>query len=237
MLTTSIVVPVWNNVALTRQLLDVLLIVSPPDQLVVVNNGSTDGTFDYLQSLHAPKLDIIANDTNLGFTRAVNQGLRIASGEVICVLSNDVRILAADWLGEVCHHLADNPKHLVGSLLIPNNPWTADVNGAMIPYIAGYMMAFRRKFLIDVGYLDEQFWAYFEDVDWSMRAMQAGYKLTELEAARDGLYHYGGRTGMLLGHRAMEICTESKIAFGKKYGIEWHWEGQPPLSAFPREDA
>ncbi len=75
----SIVIPAWNRVDLTRQCLEALLSVTPACTagVVVIDNGSCDGTADYLRSL-GDRVRVIENATNEGFARACNRAARVA---------------------------------------------------------------------------------------------------------------------------------------------------------------
>ena len=75
----------------------------PPWELIVVDNGSTDGTGDYLAGLQDASpvpVTVIANGTNRGFPAAINQGLHEARGEYLVLLNNDV-VVTDDWLEQL----------------------------------------------------------------------------------------------------------------------------------------
>ena len=75
----------------------------PNWELIVVNNGSTDGTADYLagvQDASPVPVTVIANATNRGFPAAINQGLQYARGEYLVLLNNDV-VVTDGWLGQL----------------------------------------------------------------------------------------------------------------------------------------
>jgi GT2 family glycosyltransferase len=222
-----VVVPVFNQVHLTKQLLNVLCEFTPVQELVVVDNGSTDGTQEYLNEIKKRYADttLIVSpkfDKNRGFVAAVNLGLRICSGDIIIILSNDVQIITLDWLDQIKVALERTPKSLVGAMLITNNPWVLLESGEYIPYMSGHILAFNRQFLTDVGYLDENLVTYFEDVALSVDAMNAGYELVELPDL--GLYHHGGGTGATLVD-PMRLCLQSKVKFARKRGYKFahHW--------------
>jgi len=100
----SIIVPCWNQLEFTRQCIAALVRhTREPWELVVVNNGSTDGTKDYLTGVQdaAPvPVTVIANATNRGFPAAINQGLQLARGEYLVLLNNDVVVTDA-WLDQL----------------------------------------------------------------------------------------------------------------------------------------
>lgn len=84
---TSIVVVTHNQLAYTRMCVDsVLLRTDESFELIFVDNGSTDGTVEYLRSLSTAKT--LFNTENRGFAPAVNQGLQVAQGEQVVLLNN-----------------------------------------------------------------------------------------------------------------------------------------------------
>ncbi len=100
----SIIVPCWNQLEFTRQCMAALMrCTRSPWELIVINNGSTDGTSDYLagvQDASPVPVTVIANSTNLGFPAAVNQGLKHARGEYLVLLNNDA-VVTEGWLEQL----------------------------------------------------------------------------------------------------------------------------------------
>ena len=100
----SMIIPCWNQLEFTRKCIAALLRrTRPPWELIVVNNGSTDGTADYLagvQDVSPVPVTIIANGTNRGFPAAINQGLQYARGEYLVLLNNDV-VVTDGWLEQL----------------------------------------------------------------------------------------------------------------------------------------
>jgi len=74
-----------------------------PVETIVVDNASGDGTVEWLASAH-PAVRVVANDANVGFTRAVNQGLALARGDALFVLNPDCELLP-DALPRLVHAL------------------------------------------------------------------------------------------------------------------------------------
>src|SRR5262249_3674997 len=101
---TSIIVPCWNQLEFTRQCLAALKTHTRPEwELIVVDNGSSDGTGLYLagaRDLAAVPVTVISNTTNLGFPAAINQGLCAARGEYLVLLNNDV-VVTDGWLDQL----------------------------------------------------------------------------------------------------------------------------------------
>ncbi|HZW33324.1 MAG TPA: glycosyltransferase [Isosphaeraceae bacterium] len=101
---TSIIVPCWNEREFTRLCLRALFRHTQPAwELIVVDNGSTDGTGDFLAGVQeaAPvPVTLIRNPQNAGFPRAINQGLEVARGEYLVLLNNDA-VLTDGWLDQL----------------------------------------------------------------------------------------------------------------------------------------
>ncbi len=139
----SIVILTYNNLVYTRLCLDSVLAqpAGVPYELVVVDNGSTDGTIDYLVSLSeqlsrspVPGLTafrVLPQSENQGFARGNNLGAAAAAGEIIVFLNNDT-LVTPGWLGKLAAHLADPGAGMVG-------PVTNSIgNEARIP--VGYIL-------------------------------------------------------------------------------------------------
>jgi O-antigen biosynthesis protein len=101
---TSVIVPCFNQEEFTRHCIRALLRHTQRAwELIVVDNGSTDDTAAYLRGVQdaAPvPVTVIHNTRNLGFPRAINQGLREARGEYLVLLNNDA-VVTDDWLEQL----------------------------------------------------------------------------------------------------------------------------------------
>jgi glycosyltransferase involved in cell wall biosynthesis len=100
----SVIVPCWNQLEFTRKCVAALMRQTGPNwELLVVDNGSDDGTADYLsgvQDASPVPVTVISNATNRGFPAAINQGLQYARGEYLVLLNNDV-VVTEGWLGQL----------------------------------------------------------------------------------------------------------------------------------------
>ncbi|HLD30115.1 MAG TPA: glycosyltransferase family 2 protein, partial [bacterium] len=108
----SIVMLTFNQLNLTKQTLESLdRTAEGPFELILVDNGSTDGTRKYLQALEKERTDVrvILNEKNLGFSKANNQGICIASGEDIVLLNNDV-VMTRGWLSGLRACMDSDPR-------------------------------------------------------------------------------------------------------------------------------
>ena len=101
---TSIIIPCWNQLDFTRQCIAALLRHTHGLwELIIIDNGSSDGTAGYLANLRdaAPlPVTLISNSRNLGFPAAINQGLKCARGDYLVLLNNDV-VVTEGWLSQL----------------------------------------------------------------------------------------------------------------------------------------
>ena len=239
----SIIILAWNELPYTRLCVEsVLRNTSPPFELVLVDNGSTDGTPEYFAGLADAKF--IRNETNLGFPKGVNQGIEAASGEYLVLLNNDT-IVPPGWLdrmvaaaesgddvgmvGPICNYTTGDqliavPYHQMSQVdaFAARAAWRH--RGQRVPTnrLLGFCLLAKRAALEQVGLLDEAFGiGTFEDDDLSMRMRQAGYRLL---VARDCfVHHFGSRTFIAQG-----IDTESLLESNwERFSGKWGLEGQP----------
>ena len=113
---TAIVTLTWNKLnEATIPFLDSLYTYTDPEdfELIIVDNGSQDGTVDYLSSQvrKRPNMKVLFNKTNLGYSKGNNQGLRMisADAEIIGLLNNDI-LFTPDWLTRMRDFLLSEPK-------------------------------------------------------------------------------------------------------------------------------
>jgi GT2 family glycosyltransferase len=196
----SVVIPTWNG----RELLDVALRSlaaqsSAPDEIVVVDNGSGDGTVEHLRASW-PSVTVVALPANVGFAAATNRGVEASSGDVVVLVNNDVE-LHPEFLAELVRGLEADPSaasaaakmlrfHERGVIDATGDTlrWSGvalqrgqgerdtgqyDAPGRVFSACAG-AAAYRRAAFDEVGLFDEDFFAYLEDVDWGFRAQLLG---------------------------------------------------------------
>ena len=215
----SLVMLTCNQLDFTKQCLDSLFEhTSTPYELIVVDNGSTDGTLEYLGGLIRSRSDIkvIANPANLGFGAGNNQGIAAAQGEFIGILNNDL-ILTAGWLERMISqanhsdrvgvvgprsNVVSGPQELAtldyGDLAQMHRAageLAAEQSGQGFSYprVVGFCMLVKRGVIDAIGGFDERFGrANFEDDDFCWRVNTAGF---ECRVADDVfIHHFGSRT-------------------------------------------
>lgn len=221
------VIPVWNQVEYTRGCLESL----QPDlaagaEVVLVNNGSTDGTRELLATLK--DATVVSNDTNRGCAAAWNQGVAAASREWIVVLNNDV-VLGPDWLKGMISYAEENNLHVVtpgireGPLNYALPDYATDFVREMKEVerrgvANGICFMVRRAVFEKIGPFDENFRiGQFEDADFFLRAKAAGFQLGT--TGRAFLHHYGSITQKAIRPRAGPYEAENRAYYRKKWGL------------------
>lgn len=137
----SVVTLTHNKLDYTKRCLGSLLVTDyTPWELVVVDNGSTDGTREWLDSFKARAaeagvvLKTVLNDTNVGCSTARNAGAAAASGDKLVFMDNDVGLRSADWLKVLSDQLDAEPETaVVGPKLVwPYEPYDIQCAGVGI---------------------------------------------------------------------------------------------------------
>ncbi len=192
----------WNRAKDTLECVDSLLQGNPGTEVVVVDNGSTDGSPDFLRERH-PDLTVIENSSNLGYVKGANMGIRLAleKGATHVLLLNNDAIARPGMVSELLGLFARNPSagiagpkifyygtdimwfnggHFNDLLGFSTHPLMdrRDDGGDQereVRYITGCAMMVRSEVFRKVGLFDEDFDIYAEDLDLCLRAKENGY--------------------------------------------------------------
>lgn len=195
MKTTSIVIPFFNHWEMTHQLLyDIYTQMRDVDEVVVVDNGSTEATgLDWWEGNGLLPLSVIHVSENEGFLRAANRGMRHAHGEVLILISNDVRIYQP-VLPMIRTTLALHPKTVMGGVLYEHDTGWNTFAGRIYPYVEGWFLAVSRDIWKAAAGFDERYAPNdYEDVDFSTYAREKlGCKLMALPLG--SVVHMGSQT-------------------------------------------
>ena len=247
----SVVVVTRDNLAFLRLCLESLLACAErPRELIVVDNGSSDGTRPYLAELaeRNPNVRALTNDSNRGFAAGCNQGAALAAGDVL-VLINDDTAVSRGWLGRLAAHLEPPGVGMVGpttnrtgneaQIDAEYRTWAEFVRFAdaragrhageafEIPTLTMFCVAMRRTLYEEVGPLDERFeTGLLEDDDYSRRVREAGYRLL---CADDAFVHHFGETsfGKLVASGDYNRVLEANRArFEDKWQAPWQPYGR-----------
>lgn len=211
-------------------------------ELIIVDNGSKDGTVEYLKIFQKShdNVKIIFNSENFGYSQGCNQGAGIAEGKFVAFLNNDI-ILSNRWFDEILKIFdEENNAGLVSPFQIEGVEYSEkfflknmkkiqsiavdNYKPAISPYFS--CVVTKLKVFNEIGKFDESFTpAYFEDDDLSWRYIFAGYK--NFISYKTFLFHKGSLTGKTLPN-LNEIFEKNKKYFFQKYSdkyfIECTWE-------------
>jgi GT2 family glycosyltransferase len=238
----SVIIVTWNGRGwLERSLPSVLALDPPAAEVIVVDNGSTDGTAAYLRDVF-PSVRVVALDRNLGFAGGNNAGARDAASPYLVFLNNDVEVDRA-WLRElVAPAEADGSVGLVTSRIVyMDRPETIDsagdgylrcggafkrAHGRSIGATSapeevfgacGAACLVRRDLFERLGGFDEDFFMVYEDVDLSYRARLLGMRC--VYAPRALVRHAGSGS---IGH-----VSAQQVFYGQR-NLEWTWIKNTP---------
>ncbi len=240
-MTVSIVIPHWNRCAVLAELVQSIkrqvLPAGVELEVVVVDNGSTDGSAVMARQQGANVLELGRNE---GVSRAFNRGIRASAGEWVALVNNDIE-LAPDWLAELLQALADPQVWFAtGKILNYRSRTLIDGAGDAICrggtswrlghnredgpafatsrrtyFPAATATVFRREFFERAGFFEESLFAYLEDVDLGLRAALAdlpGVYVPEAVA-----YHRSGETAGRWSRSMVEWLTCHQILLLAKF--------------------
>ena len=194
----AVVVPVWNQARLLQRLLEsIAQQTHKPDEVIIVDNGSSDGASDVAAQWGAR---VIALGENHGFAVAVNRGIAACSTDWIALINSDV-VLRPDWLEKLSDAAREtNASFVCGKLLMDTDHARLDGcwdliatsgfplragNGHLDSLVFGVRRSislasatatlYRRDLFSTVGGFDERYESYLEDVDFSIRCAVQGF--------------------------------------------------------------
>lgn len=224
-------------------------------EVIVVDNNSQDGSVEVLKEEFSWASSIL-NDENLGFAKAVNQGVSASSGEVVLLLNPDMYV-SSECLKETYKACLEKNVGVVGGRLVDERdgstipsvrrdpqfmdqlitilklphvfPWLVrrylckgfDYSVSQsVEQVRGSYFAFSREVFNKVGSFDEQYYLWFEEVDFCKRVRKSG---------RDVIYRsdievidlYGRSFAQVSLYKKQRILFDSLIAYFKKWHPHW----------------
>ncbi|HXT40998.1 MAG TPA: glycosyltransferase family 2 protein [Candidatus Angelobacter sp.] len=228
-MSVAIIIPVFNQLSYTRKCLESLRATGyDQNSTIVIDNGSTDGTADYL--LTYPSLKTIHNSTNRGCAGAWNQGVKANRMEWNVVLNNDV-VLTKGWLEGLVRAAELKGLNIVspaicdGDLNYDLPAYAGDFVSKMASVmrsgvVNGVCFMVQRRVFERVGYFDENFRVGgFEDADFFVRAKHAGFKLGT--TGRSYIHHFGSATQKAIKATTNDYGPEHRAYFRNKWGLNW----------------
>ncbi len=185
----SILIPSFNGLTLLKKHLPSVVKYSPGvDSITIVDDGSIDGTLEYLKG-HFPKVTVLHNPKNLGFTKSVNLGIEHISSDFVVLLNNDVE--PTPGYTQKALELFDDTVFAVNFNETASSWPVVSWNGKLEysrsqdksrPYLtawaSGGSAVFQKNIWKKLGGFDPVFSpGYWEDIDLGWRAWTAGYKI------------------------------------------------------------
>lgn len=246
----TVVIVNWNGLEHLRLCLPTLLAQEEiAFETVIVDNGSTDGSVEWLY-INYPAVQLILNAENRGFAEANNQGIRASHREYVVLLNNDTQPDPGWLAGLVAVADSDARVGMVASQIrLAHAPERLDSAGIEIDVLgiawnrrwgqpvvvepsepvevfgaSAAAALYRRDMLDEIGLFDEQYFAYYEDVDLAWRARRAGWRCLYAPTAR--VLHVHSATGnRISGFKAYQIGLNKWRTMFRHYPFRrlWFW--------------
>lgn len=252
----SIVIVSWNCRKFLEECLESLSDYrhDPQAEIFVVDNASEDGTPELVRDGY-PEVIVIQSTENLGFTKANNIGIRRSTGEYVCLINPDVRVLDG-CIEKMRVYMEANPRvGLLGPRMLgadgkPDRSYMGEPSlwnlfcralalDSLFPrskLFSGFLMFYfkkdqiadvdilngwfwmtRREALDEVGLLDEALFMYGDDLDWSKRFRNAGWKVVYFPEAA-AIHYRGGTTARAPVRFSVEMRRANFQYWQKNHG-------------------
>jgi len=248
----AVVVLNWNGCEDTLACLaSVSLVCYRPLDVILVDNGSTDGSVEAVRASF-PGVTVLETGENLGFAEGNNVGLRHAlalGADYVLLLNNDTEV-APDFLSVLVDAVEATPQAGVAGPTIyyfdrPKTIWSA--GGAIdwrrgnsrmmgldevdegqydtvreVDFVTGCALLARREVLEGAGMLDSRFFMYYEETEWCVRAARAGYKILYVPQAH--VWHKIKPVRQAASPRVHYYVTRNRLLFlrSTRAGV-WAW--------------
>ncbi len=245
MTTTSIVIPNWNGMRWLDGVLDSIKAQTmQPSEIIVVDNGSTDGSREHLEAAW-PEVDVVHWHENRGFAAAANDGFHRAQGEFVALINTDIE-LAVDWLersvkalesagtaASVATKMVDLEDPAIiydtGNFLRRDGACEQrgrfkldegqfDQPGEVWSACAGAAL-YRKAAVVDVGGFEERFFTYLEDVELGLRLRMAGW--TSIYEPCVARHAGGGSEAALTGGAAKWVERNTVLLVVRHFPLRW----------------
>ena len=253
----SIIVVNWNGREYLEDCLSATLAQTYPNfEVVVVDNGSTDGSPDFITG-RFPQVRLIRNAANIGFAAANNQGIEATSSPYVATLNNDTQS-DPRWLEELARAIETEEQvgMVASKMVFAGRPDVIQSTGINLDRVgiawdrqggelddtqetypievfgacAGAAL-YRREMLADVGLFDEDLFLYLEDVDLAWRARLRGWRCLYVPGARVA-HHHSASTGEGSPFKNRLLGRNKVWAIAKDYPSPQIWWYLPIIVAY-----
>jgi GT2 family glycosyltransferase len=241
----SIIILNWNGKEDTIECLESLKKITYPNyEIIVVDNGSTDGSTEFLERTY-PDINIIKNEKNLGYAEGNNVGIRDAikrGTNYLLILNNDTAV-DPSFLDKLIGVIESNPKiGVIGpKICYYSEPWLIQSNGEKInfwtgntrstgwrlrdssidrnlnfvDFVYGACLLVKADLAERVGLFDSRFFIYSEEMDFCMKIRQTGYKIVCIPDAK--IFHKDQVSSSKVSYLAKYYQTRNRIIFMKRW--------------------
>ena len=249
----AVVIPNWNGEDLLADCLDALLLQTIKCNIIVVENGSVDASDEILAG-YGNKLTVLKQPKNLGFDGGVNVGIRYAmehSADYIALLNNDA-IVPPNWLKHLVDVMkSDDTVGIVTSKILHFDENRLDSTGDFytiygLPFprgrnqidtgqyddstdifgASGGASLYSAKMFAQIGIFDEDYFAYYEDVDISFRAQLYGWKV-KYQPKAVVRHHINGTSSKISGFATYHSAKNFWFTYVKNMPTKLFWKYLP----------
>jgi len=217
----DIIIPCFNKLKYTKKCVESIRRFTNPSlyNFIFIDNGSADGTEGFLNGIDGKY--VIANEENLGWERALNQGLQVSETPFVLFMNNDIEVTEG-WLDKMLHYFEDPLTVAVGPksnavMGVQSIEYKKEVDHAK--HLIGFCLLVKRRALDEVkedDYIDES--GCSDDHDLSIRLRLAGYKLRV--ANNVFVFHHFSKTLMSVEPDYKRYSLERRRLLRKKWGVE-----------------
>jgi len=195
----SIIIPVYVNsksiLEMTIDCLrDVMKTVNVDYEIIMVDDGSKKPIAKIVNKLF-PDIKVVVNESNMGFAKTVNNGIRESTGNLICLLNNDIKLPNNNWLSKMKDSMSEFDLTAPAGGRMDSSwnyiPGEATKRTDEFAFLVGWALLVKKEVFDKIGLMPEDFGTgFFEDVLFSYKAKESGFKLGITEGTGiEHLYH------------------------------------------------
>lgn len=247
----TVVIPNYNGIRFLRECLDSVFAQAagtPEYEVLVIDNGSADGSLELLRENY-PRVHAEGLPENTGFCHAVNLGIRLSSAPYVILLNNDTKV-KPEFIKNLCYAIESRPEafSVSAKMLMWDHPELLDDAGDRY-CVFGWAYArgkgkpaeqynepceifaacagaaiYRKSILEEIGYFDEEHFAYMEDLDLGYRARIHGYR-SYYEPGAEVIHYGSASSGSRYNTWKTSLASANNIyVIGKNMPLlQWIW--------------